>query len=110
MIDVVVIGAGPAGVLAAIRAAELGARTALVTSAESGGMAAAMDQWRSRTLAYRRPLDPRRPYELPRCGDHPDVCLRCTTIGCWSACAEVIDDAAHAGGGTRQLRVKSSRL
>jgi dihydrolipoamide dehydrogenase len=40
MTDVVVIGAGPAGVLAALRAAELGARTALVTSAEFGGMAA----------------------------------------------------------------------
>jgi pyruvate/2-oxoglutarate dehydrogenase complex dihydrolipoamide dehydrogenase (E3) component len=38
--DVVVIGAGPAGVLAALRAAELGARTALVTSGEFGGMAA----------------------------------------------------------------------
>lgn len=38
--DVVVIGAGPAGVLAALRAAELGARTALVASGEFGGMAA----------------------------------------------------------------------
>lgn len=40
MIDVTVIGAGPAGVLAALRAAELGARTVLVTSGEFGGMAA----------------------------------------------------------------------
>ena len=38
--DVIVLGAGPAGVLAALRAAELGARTALVTAAEFGGMAA----------------------------------------------------------------------
>ena len=38
--DVVVIGAGPAGVVAAIRAAELGARTTLVSSGEFGGMAA----------------------------------------------------------------------
>jgi len=33
MTDVLVIGAGPAGVLAAFRTADLGAQTALVTSA-----------------------------------------------------------------------------
>src|SRR5262245_3360096 len=38
--DVLVIGAGPAGVLAALRAADLGARTTLVSSGEFGGMAA----------------------------------------------------------------------
>jgi dihydrolipoamide dehydrogenase len=38
--DIIVIGAGPAGVLAALRAAELGARTALVANGEFGGMAA----------------------------------------------------------------------
>ena len=40
MTDVLVIGAGPAGVLAALRAADLGARTVLVSSGEFGGMAA----------------------------------------------------------------------
>src|SRR3954451_22686385 len=40
MIDIIVIGAGPAGVLAALRAADLGARTVLVTRVEFGGMAA----------------------------------------------------------------------
>ncbi|HUL65158.1 MAG TPA: NAD(P)/FAD-dependent oxidoreductase [Burkholderiaceae bacterium] len=40
MLDVVVIGAGPAGVVAALRAADLGARTALVTRDAFGGMAA----------------------------------------------------------------------
>ena len=40
MTDIIVIGAGPAGVLAALRAAELGARTVLLTSGEFGGMAA----------------------------------------------------------------------
>lgn len=38
--DVLVIGAGPAGVLAALRAADLGARTALITNDAFGGMAA----------------------------------------------------------------------
>ena len=38
--DIVVIGAGPAGMVAALRAAELGARTVLVTRGEVGGMAA----------------------------------------------------------------------
>jgi dihydrolipoamide dehydrogenase len=39
MTDVLVIGAGPAGVVAAVRAADLGARTTLVTSGAFGGMA-----------------------------------------------------------------------
>jgi len=38
--DVVVVGAGPAGVVAALRAARLGARTALITRDQFGGMAA----------------------------------------------------------------------
>jgi pyruvate/2-oxoglutarate dehydrogenase complex dihydrolipoamide dehydrogenase (E3) component len=50
--DVVVIGAGPAGVMAALRAAELGARTALVTSGEFGGMAANDGPIPVRTLAH----------------------------------------------------------
>ena len=40
MTEIIVIGAGPAGVLAALRAAELGASTVLLTSGEFGGMAA----------------------------------------------------------------------
>ena len=40
MTNVLVVGAGPAGVAAALRAADLGAQTTLVTSAEFGGMAA----------------------------------------------------------------------
>ena len=38
--DVIVMGAGPAGLVAALRAADLGARTALVARGELGGMAA----------------------------------------------------------------------
>jgi pyruvate/2-oxoglutarate dehydrogenase complex dihydrolipoamide dehydrogenase (E3) component len=50
--DVCVIGAGPAGVVAALRAADLGARTTLVTSGEFGGMAANDGPVPVRTLAH----------------------------------------------------------
>jgi dihydrolipoamide dehydrogenase len=49
--DVVVIGAGAAGLLAALRAAELGARTVLVTRGDVGGMAANDGPIPVRTLA-----------------------------------------------------------
>src|SRR6478752_6730706 len=52
MNDIIVIGAGPAGVLAALRAADLGARTLLVTRAEFGGMAANDGPVPVRTLAH----------------------------------------------------------
>ena len=50
--DVVVIGAGPAGVIAALRAARLGARTALITRDDFGGMAANDGPVPVRTLAH----------------------------------------------------------
>ena len=50
-LEVLVIGAGPAGVIAALRAARLGARTALVTRDEFGGMAANDGPVPVRTLA-----------------------------------------------------------
>jgi pyruvate/2-oxoglutarate dehydrogenase complex dihydrolipoamide dehydrogenase (E3) component len=49
--DVVVIGAGPAGVMASLRAAALGAKTTLVTSGAFGGMAANDGPVPVRTLA-----------------------------------------------------------
>ena len=50
--DIIVIGAGPAGVLAATRAADLGAQVALVTRDEFGGMAANDGPVPVRTLAH----------------------------------------------------------
>src|SRR6516165_10072402 len=52
MIEVIVIGAGPAGVVAALRAADLGARTVLVTRDAFGGMAANDGPVPVRTLAH----------------------------------------------------------
>lgn len=52
MTDVLVVGAGPAGVTAATRAAQLGARTTLATSAAFGGMAANDGPVPVRTLAH----------------------------------------------------------
>jgi pyruvate/2-oxoglutarate dehydrogenase complex dihydrolipoamide dehydrogenase (E3) component len=49
--DVLVIGAGPAGVMAALRAGDLGARTTLLTSGAFGGMAANDGPVPVRTLA-----------------------------------------------------------
>ena len=66
-LDVVVIGAGPAGVVAALRAARLGARTALVTRDEFGGMAANDGPVPVRTLAHAARLM-REARQLPRYG------------------------------------------
>ena len=66
-LDVVVIGAGPAGVVAALRAARLGARTALITRDEFGGMAANDGPVPVRTLAHAARLI-REARQLPRYG------------------------------------------
>ena len=50
--EVLVLGGGPAGVFAALRAADLGARTTLLTSGELGGMAASDGPVPVRTLAH----------------------------------------------------------
>lgn len=50
--DVIVIGAGPAGVAAALRASDLGAKTALITVNDFGGMAANDGPVPVRTLSH----------------------------------------------------------
>ncbi|MGA8533830.1 MAG: NAD(P)/FAD-dependent oxidoreductase [Candidatus Tumulicola sp.] len=50
--DVIVVGAGPAGTAAALRAADLSAKTALVTRGAFGGMAANEGPIPVRTLAH----------------------------------------------------------
>jgi NADPH-dependent 2,4-dienoyl-CoA reductase/sulfur reductase-like enzyme len=62
---VVVVGAGPAGVVAALRAARLGASTALITRDQFGGMAANDGPAPVRTLAQAARLI--RIGVLPRC-------------------------------------------
>ncbi len=52
VLDVLVIGGGPAGLVAALRAGDLGARTALITREQLGGMAAHDGPVPVRTLAH----------------------------------------------------------
>src|ERR1700755_2432931 len=66
-LDVVVVGAGPAGVVAALRSARLGAKTALITHDEFGGMAANDGPVPVRTLAQAARLM-REARQLPRYG------------------------------------------
>src|SRR5438477_7290212 len=66
-LDVAVIGAGPAGLIAALRTARLGARTALLTCDALGGMAANDGPVPVRTLAHAARLI-REARGLPRFG------------------------------------------
>jgi pyruvate/2-oxoglutarate dehydrogenase complex dihydrolipoamide dehydrogenase (E3) component len=88
MLDVVVIGAGPAGVVAALRAADLGAKTALITRDEFGGMAANDGPVPVRTLAHAARLI-REARQLGRYGvavsepvlDYPRLIARVREVG-----------------------------
>jgi pyruvate/2-oxoglutarate dehydrogenase complex dihydrolipoamide dehydrogenase (E3) component len=65
--DVLVVGAGPAGAMAALRAADLGARTAIIASDAFGGMAANDGPAPVRTLAHAARLM-REARQLPQYG------------------------------------------
>jgi pyruvate/2-oxoglutarate dehydrogenase complex dihydrolipoamide dehydrogenase (E3) component len=73
--DIVVIGAGPAGTSAALRAGDLGAKTALITRGAFGGMAANEGPIPVRVLAHAARLA-RDARELPQYGitvEHPSL-------------------------------------
>src|SRR5215470_17168152 len=85
MMDIIVIGAGPAGLIAALRAADLGTRTVLVTRAEFGGMAANDGPVPVRTLTHAARLI-REARQLSQYGIAS--ASRCWSIpGCLHACA-----------------------
>jgi pyruvate/2-oxoglutarate dehydrogenase complex dihydrolipoamide dehydrogenase (E3) component len=102
MPDVVVIGAGPAGVVAALRAADLGAKTALVARGAFGGMAAEDGPVPVRTLAHAARLL-REARQLPLYGievgqprlSYPELLARvrrvCRDVGAHSALRPQID-------------------
>jgi len=78
LFGVVVVGAGPAGVVAALRAARLGASTALITRDHFGGMAANDGPVPVRTLAQAArlirdavPVGCQKSAEPVSCGDMP---------------------------------------
>jgi pyruvate/2-oxoglutarate dehydrogenase complex dihydrolipoamide dehydrogenase (E3) component len=85
--DIVVVGAGPAGVVAALRAARLGAKTALITRDQFGGMAANDGPVPVRTLAQAARLI-REARQLPRYGiagsepalDYPRLLARVSEV------------------------------
>src|SRR5262245_64407825 len=65
--DVLIVGGGPAGVVAALRTADLGAKTALIARDEFGGMAANDGPIPVRTLAQAARLI-REAHQLSRYG------------------------------------------
>ena len=99
----IVIGAGPAGVVAALRAARLGARTALVTRDELGGMAANDGPVPVRTLAHAARLM-REARQLGQYGINAGE-PRSTIAGCSRACAKSPAPCAR----TRSYATSSSR-
>jgi pyruvate/2-oxoglutarate dehydrogenase complex dihydrolipoamide dehydrogenase (E3) component len=97
MYDIIILGAGPAGLNAAQQAGKLGARTALVTKGYVGGMAATDGPIPVRTLAYAARLV-REAQQLERYGigaippkvDYPKLLERVREV-----VVEVYDKVSH---------------
>jgi dihydrolipoamide dehydrogenase len=96
--DLVVIGAGPAGVFAALQGARLGARTALVSSEGFGGMAAIDGPVPVRTLAHAARLV-REARQLDRYG-----IAGCEPVLDYPRLLERVDEVVAEVGGRTALR------
>src|SRR3954469_8747275 len=117
MIDVLVIGAGPAGVVAALRAADLGARTALVTRVAFGGMAANDGPVPVRTLAHAARLM-REARQLGRYGvevdtprlDYPQLLARVDEVVAETGRASLLRGQVDAAGVDIRTNVGAARF
>jgi pyruvate/2-oxoglutarate dehydrogenase complex dihydrolipoamide dehydrogenase (E3) component len=101
--NVVVLGAGPAGVTAATRAAELGAHTTLITRGEFGGMAATDGPAPVRTLAYAARLA-RGARQLPEYG----IAARDATVD-YAKLLERVRNVVHDVAARSSLRAEAER-
>lgn len=109
-LDVVVIGGGPAGVIAALRSARLGAQTALITRDALGGMAANDGPVPVRTLAHAARLI-REAKQLPTYGiasgdallDYPRLLDRVREVTSQVRARSILrEDLANAGVAIRE--------
>lgn len=117
MTEVLVVGAGPAGVSAAIRAAQLGARTTLATSGAFGGMAANDGPVPVRTLAHAARLM-REAHQLPAYGievgeprlDYPRLLARVADVVAAVGADSALRPQAEAAGVVIRERVGPMRF
>ena len=115
--DVLVIGAGPSGTSAAIRAAELGARTVLVTRDAFGGMSATQGPIPVRTLAHAARLA-REAAQLERYGlltgvvrvDYERLLARARDVVFQARCHSTLSKQATSAGVTLHEHTGTARF